>query len=239
MQQKIDGSLFHGTLEIYLGAKKKNDSIETKNRKKRELVRFTNRESTLKEQNLDKCDVILVYRGSKHFEDTWPITMDEFNSMCDNLGRIQAIIDEKDLTKNVSAMHRKRSKEYRRKVDKIESSEESELDLEDLLEGVPPAKKPKKQRKTRGTLDLSKKPVTRSCSGNMQTAGKKDDLSSQPGAMDNNVQKQLPANFQDGNNMQKQEKRMIFHLDLVPRTIMCRNCHQQTYRTVIICRNAL
>ena len=103
---------------------------------------------TIKEQDLDKCDVILVYRGSNCFEDTWPITMDEFNSMSDNLGRIQAIIGEKDLAKNVSAMHRKRSKEYRRKVDKIESSEESELDLEDLLEGVPPAKKPKKQRKT-------------------------------------------------------------------------------------------
>ena len=40
--QKIDGSLFHGTLYIYLGAAKKNDSVETKNRKKRGLVRFTN-----------------------------------------------------------------------------------------------------------------------------------------------------------------------------------------------------
>ena len=40
----------------------------------------------------------------------------------------------------------------------------------------------------------------------MQTAGNKDDLSSQPGATDNNVQKQSPANLQDGNNMQKAGK---------------------------------
>ena len=143
---------------------------------------------TSREQDIHKCDIILIYRGSNRFEDTHAMTLEEFNTMSENIGLIQAVMDEKDLAKNVSNMVRKRAKEYRRRVDKIESDDDdSKLDLEETLEQGKPIHKEKKERKTRGTLDLWM--TTRSRSLKMQKTEETAKTNSQA---DNNVQKLSP-----------------------------------------------
>ena len=143
---------------------------------------------TSHEQDIHKCDIILIYRGSNRFEDTRAMTLEEFNTMLENIGHIQAVMDEKDLAKNVSNMVRKRAKEYRCRVDKIESDDDdSELDLEETIEQGKPVHKEKKERKTRGTLDLWM--TTRSRSHKMQKTEVRAKTNSQA---DNNVQKLSP-----------------------------------------------
>ena len=143
---------------------------------------------TSREQDIHKCNIILIYRGSNRFEDTCAMTLEEFNTMSENVGRIQAVMDEKDPAKNVSNMVRKCTKEYRHRVDKIESDDDdSELDLEETLEQGIPVHKEKKDRKTRRTLDLQM--TTRSRSHKMQKTKKTAKTNSQA---DNNVQKLSP-----------------------------------------------
>ena len=102
---------------------------------------------TSHEQDIHKCDIILIYRGSNRFEDTCAMTLEEFNTMSENIGHIQAVMDEKDLAKNVSNMVRKHAKEYRCRVDKIESDDDdSKLDLEETLEQGKPVHKEKKEK---------------------------------------------------------------------------------------------
>ena len=156
---------------------------------------------TSRDQDIHKCDIILVYRGSNSFEDTRVMTMEEFNTLTDNVGRIQALMDEKELSKNVSDMVRKRAKDYRKTVDRIESDDDSELDLEETLEQGIPVPKQKKRRKTRGTLDLTM--TTRSRSRSMQKTPDHTELVKEP---DDNMQKQSPASTTESaaaNNMQK------------------------------------
>ena len=156
---------------------------------------------TSREQDLQKCDVILVYRGSNSFENTRVLTMDEFNTMSDKVGRIQALMDEKELSSNVSNMVKKRAKQYRKKVDRIDSEdEESDLDLEATLEEGQPVQKPKKQRKTRGALDLTI--TTRFRSHNKQKSPEAVEAKKET---ENNMQNEPPVPTEESgtNNMQK------------------------------------
>ena len=99
---------------------------------------------THKQDDVSKCDIFLVYRGDNCFQQTRPMTTEEFAKAQDGVGRVQAYLDELSLKENIQKMHKKQAKEYRRTVDKIESEEEGsesegatsdeDLNLEKVME---------------------------------------------------------------------------------------------------------
>ena len=70
------------------------------------------------------------------------MTTEEFGKAQDGVGRVQAYLDELSLKENVQKMHKKQTKDYRLKVDKIESEDsesegatsDEDLDLEKVME---------------------------------------------------------------------------------------------------------
>ena len=97
---------------------------------------------TEKTNNLDRCDILLVYRGNRIFETTRIMTTSEIPLYNEALARAQARIDERDLEKNCRMLRSRQAKnrEYRRTVDKIftdesdSTSDGQELDLESIME---------------------------------------------------------------------------------------------------------
>ena len=100
---------------------------------------------TQKQDNVTKCDIVLAFRGGACFQATRIMTTEEYSKAEQGIAHVQAYFDEISSRENVQNMHRKRAKEYRRKVDKIESSDEEsaeedehtseeELDLEKVME---------------------------------------------------------------------------------------------------------
>ena len=55
---------------------------------------------TEKNNNLDKCDIFLVFRGHRIFEGTRLMSTTEYPMYQDTLARAQAIIDERELETN-------------------------------------------------------------------------------------------------------------------------------------------
>ena len=86
--------------------------------------------TTHKDNDLDKCDVFLVYRGYNMFEDTRIMKHDEYQLYSDAIARTQAIMDERDLQQNVTEMH----SSYSKRVDRIISDDEEYVDLEEMME---------------------------------------------------------------------------------------------------------
>ena len=86
----------------------------------------------------------LAFHGGNCFQPTRLMSSDEFAKSQDTVGRVQAYLDELSLKENVQNMHKKQAKDYRWKVDKIESEEEDSdeecgtsdevLDLEKVME---------------------------------------------------------------------------------------------------------
>ena len=96
---------------------------------------------TEKNNNLDKCDIILVYRGHRIFEPTRVMRTHEMPLYNEALARAQAIIDERELEANCHMLRsRKQNRQYRRTVDRIcsddsdSTSSGQELDLETVME---------------------------------------------------------------------------------------------------------
>ena len=87
--------------------------------------------TTHKDNDIKQCTIFLVYRGSKTYWDSREMTADEAKGCQSAIGRIQAMVDEKNLAKNVKQMvTRKRKRDNR-----ISSESELEgLDMELLLE---------------------------------------------------------------------------------------------------------
>ena len=120
---------------------------------------------TEKNNNLDKCDIFLVFRGHRIFEDSRVMTTNEVPLYNDALARAQAIIDERDLESNCRMLRsRKKNRQYRRTVDNVYSdqfdstSSGEELDFENVMEDEKIVKtKPKhpyRKRKPKGPQAL-------------------------------------------------------------------------------------
>ena len=99
--------------------------------------------TTHKENDLEKCEIFLVYRGYNMFEDTRIMKADEYNLYTDAIARTQAIMDERDLQQNVKDMH----SSYLKRVERIVSDDEDYVDLEEVME----------QTNTRFTRSMKKK----------------------------------------------------------------------------------
>ena len=99
-----------------------------------------------KQDDVTKCDIVLVYHGGNGFQDYLIMTTQEFAKVEQSVAHVQAHFDELALQENVQNMHRKKAKEYQHRVDRIESSSEEEdndshgntteedLDLEKFME---------------------------------------------------------------------------------------------------------
>ena len=61
------------------------------------------------------------------------MTTEEYAQAEQGIARVQAYFDELSLKENVQNMHRKKAKEYRHKVDRIESSEEEDAESDGLM----------------------------------------------------------------------------------------------------------
>ena len=97
--------------------------------------------TTHKDNDPKQCSIFLAYRGNMVYEDTVPMTKEEYKRSAEAIGRIQAKFDENKLKEQFEQQHLRRST---RKRNIIESDED--LDLESLLENDhenSPAKKPK------------------------------------------------------------------------------------------------
>ena len=101
--------------------------------------------TTHKTDDSSKCDVFLAFRGENCFEPTRVMTTEEYTSHQDAIARVQAHMDELALWENMQKLHKRRAKDYKRNVDRIESSdkdqesgyfttEDEELDLEGAME---------------------------------------------------------------------------------------------------------
>ena len=86
------------------------------------------------DKDIDKCDIVLVYRGYNMFEDTRVMLHEEYNYYSEAIARTQAIVDEQALKKNVTDMRKRAGK---RKPGHI-SSDDSDLDLEDVMDDEQP-----------------------------------------------------------------------------------------------------
>ena len=97
--------------------------------------------TTHKDNDIKQCTIFLVYRGSKTYWDSREMTADEAKGCQSAIGRIQAMVDEKNLAKNVKQMvTRKRKRDNR-----ISSESELEgLDMELLLEEGSTSQNPEK-----------------------------------------------------------------------------------------------
>ena len=149
---------------------------------------------THKKDDVSKCDVVLAFRGGTSFEATRIMTTEEASQAEQGIARVQAYYDELSLKENVQNMHRKRAKEYRRKVDKIVSSEdespsdsdgrtsEDDLDLEEAMESADTGDNSKSLDQSDKALDMRKK---QSSENNMQ---KKDSAVNTSMIDDNNMQ---------------------------------------------------
>ena len=97
------------------------------------------------DKDIDKCDIVLLYRGYNMFEDTRVMLHEEYAFYADAIARTQAIVDEQALKKNVTDMKKRSGK---RKSGHI-SSDDSDLDLEDFMDQEePPLKQPCPPRRT-------------------------------------------------------------------------------------------
>ena len=67
---------------------------------------------THKNDDVSKCDVVLVYRGDRCFQPTRVMTTDEYSLHQDGIARVQAYMDELSLKENVQNMQKKRAKDY-------------------------------------------------------------------------------------------------------------------------------
>ena len=154
---------------------------------------------TQKQDDVSKCDIVLAFRGGTCFEVTRIMTTEEYAQAEQGIAHVQAYFNELSLKENIQNMHRKKAKEYRHKVDRIESSEEEdaesdgltseeELDLEKFMEeadkpvdtGTKPGTSPK-------GLDLWKSKKTDEEKNNMQKENSVEQKCSED--TDNNVQK--------------------------------------------------
>ena len=60
--------------------------------------------TTHKDNDIKQCTIFLVYRGSKTYWDSREMTADEAKGCQSAIGRIHAMVDEKNLAKNVQQM---------------------------------------------------------------------------------------------------------------------------------------
>ena len=96
---------------------------------------------TEKNNNLDKCDIFLVFRGHRIFDDSRVMTTTEVPLYNDALAQAQAIIDKRELESNCRMLRsRQKNRQYRRTVDNVfgedsgSTSSGKELDLENVME---------------------------------------------------------------------------------------------------------
>ena len=154
---------------------------------------------TQKQDDISKCDIVLAFRGGTCFEAMRIMTTEEYAQAEQGVAHVQAYFDELSLKENVQNMHHKKAKEYRHKVDRIESSEEEDaesdglmseekLDLEKFMEE---ADEPVDTRTKPGTsskrLDLRKSKKMDEEKNNMQKENSTQQKCSED--TDNNVQK--------------------------------------------------
>ena len=88
---------------------------------------------TQKQDDVSKCDIVLAFQGGTCFEVTRIMTTEEYTQAEQGIARVQAYFDEISLKENVQNMHCKKAKEYRSKVDRIESSEEEDAESDGLM----------------------------------------------------------------------------------------------------------
>ena len=67
---------------------------------------------THKQDDVTKCDIVLVYHGGNCFQDSRIMTTQEFAKVEQSVAHVQAHFDELALQENVQNMHRKKAKEY-------------------------------------------------------------------------------------------------------------------------------
>ena len=67
---------------------------------------------THKQDDVTKCDIVLVYHGGNCFQDSQIMTTQEFAKVEQSVARVQAHFDELALQENVQNMHQKKAKEY-------------------------------------------------------------------------------------------------------------------------------
>ena len=84
--------------------------------------------TTHKDNDPKQCSSFLAYRGNMVYEDTVPMSKEEYKRSAEAIGRIQAKFNEKKLKEDFEQQHLRRSK-WKRNI--IESDED--LDLESLL----------------------------------------------------------------------------------------------------------
>ena len=97
---------------------------------KRHICVFVNSHywTTHRADDLQQCSIFLAYHGGLVFEDTQPMTEEQYRASAEAIGRVQAKFDEAKLA-TVD-----KGKEWQARKRAIISSDEEELDLENLLE---------------------------------------------------------------------------------------------------------
>ena len=104
------------------------------------------------DKDIDKCDIVLVYRGYNMFEDTRVMLHEEYSFYSEAIARTQALVDEQSLKKNVTDMRKRSGK---RKPGHI-SSDDSDLDLEDVMDDEQPPLKRTTRSQSKAIEDQKK-----------------------------------------------------------------------------------
>ena len=115
--------------------------------------------TTHKDNNLRQCSIFLAYRGNMVYEDTVPMTEDEYKVSAEAIRCIQAKFDERTLVEENDKQPLRCSKRKRNVI----TSDDEELDLEALLEETG---KPGKIKKTDNNVQKQK---VRNCSVHLES----------------------------------------------------------------------
>ena len=138
--------------------------------------------TTHKDNDPKQCSIFLAYQGNMVYEDTVPMTKDEYKASAEAIGRIQAKFDEKKLREEGEHQPLRRSKCKRNIIE----SDDEEIDLESLLEKEDPPVKPAKKAKADNNLQ---KPSVKACSVSVES-------------LDSILKRELKQSVKDANKKQ-------------------------------------
>ena len=164
---------------------------------------------TRSDGDFDKCDIVLVYRGKGIFEDTRVKPVEECKDLGVILTKVQVVMDERALKENKDGTSQRRTRQQKRKISRIYSSESEEnLDLEDVLESgrAKPNKRQKKakvpENQTDNNVQENSEVLEKETDNNVQKNSEVPENQT-----DNNVQKhsEVPENQTDDNVQEHSE----------------------------------
>ena len=113
--------------------------------------------TTHKDNDPRQCSIFPAYRGNMVYEDTVPMTQQEYKASVEAIGQIQAKFDEKTLKQDNEPKQQLRRSKRKRNV--IESDDD--LDVEALLE--------ENETTVKKTENNVQKPKTRDCSVRLES----------------------------------------------------------------------